>query len=77
MADIDRRLVHGFQGFQQGSFVVEGLACVSDEDRRDAQGVSYDKSRGGRIPSRVATGLERIADTAVRETGGVRLLLDQ
>ena len=75
MAYVDGSLVYGFERFQQWGFIVEGFAGVGDEDGRDTQGVTHDKSRRGRVPGGVTAGFERITDTAVREAGGIGFLL--
>ena len=77
VAYVDGSLVYGTQGFQQRCLVVQRLTGIGDENSRDAERVVYDECRGGGVPCRVATCLERIADTAVRETGSVRFLLHE
>ena len=72
-----RRLVHCMQRPQQRHLVVQRLAGVADEDGGDAQGAPHDEGRGTGIPSRIATGLERVADAPAWEAGGVGLLLHQ
>ncbi len=66
---------------QERGLVVERLAGHGDEHRRDAQrvpvGVLEDVGRAGGVPARVAAGLERGPEAAVREAGGVGLTLDE
>ena len=77
MTYIDSGFVDSFQCLQQRSLVVQRFTGVGDKDGRDTQGVSYDEGRRGGIPSGVATSLEGVTDTTVREAGGIRFLLDQ
>ena len=76
-ADRGGRIRNGLEGLFERSFVVQGLTGVGDEHRRDAERVINDEHRGSRIPGRVAPRLEGGADAAVRERGGVRLLLGE
>ncbi len=66
---------------QDRRLVVERLAGHRDEDGRDAErvavGVLEHVRRAHHVPAGVATGLERVAQAAVREAGRVRLALDQ
>ena len=65
------------KGTQQRSLVVERLARVRNEYGGNTQRVVDDEDRAGGVPGRVATSLERVADAAVGETAGIRLLLYQ
>ena len=66
---------------QQRDLGVERLAGPGGERRRDAEQravrVLEDERRAGRVPRRVAAGLEGRADAAGRERRRVRLALDQ
>ena len=66
---------------QQRDLVVERLARPRRERGRDTEQravrVLEDEGRRGRVPGRVAAGLERGPDAAGRERGGVGLALDQ
>ena len=66
---------------QQRDLVVERLAGVRDEGRRDghrdAVGLDLEEDRAGHVPGGVAAGLEGGADAARRERAGVGLPLDQ
>ncbi len=77
----DRRLRQRVHGAQQRDLRVERLTRPRDERRRDAQqrtvGVLHDERGRGGVPGRVAAGLERRADAAGRERGGVGLALDE
>ena len=75
VADICCSHVYGVQCAKERSLVVERLACVRDEDCGDTQRVIDDEHGRCGIPSRVATGLECVTDTAVRERAGIGLLL--
>ena len=65
------------KGTEQWGFVVEGFACVRDEDGGDAERVVDDEDRRGGVPGGIAAGLEGAADAARRKRGGVWLLLDK
>ena len=65
------------EGAQQGSLIVEGLTCIGDEDGGDTKGVVDDEHGRRGIPSRIAAGLEGVADTSIGERRGVGLLLDE
>ena len=77
----DRRPRQRVHRAQQRDLVVQRLARPGRERRRDAQqrsvGVLEDERRRGRIPGGVPARLERRADAAGRERGGVGLALDQ
>ena len=75
MADINCCFIYSTYRFQQRGLVVEGLAGVGDKYGGDAQGVVYYEYGGGGVPCTVATCLEGIADTAIRETGSIGFLL--
>ena len=66
---------------QQRRLLVEGLARVGAEGRGDAERgtvrMALDERGGGRIPGRVATGLERGADAARGEARGIGLTDNQ
>ena len=76
-ADQKSRVGDGLESLFQRGLVVQRLAGVGDEHRRDAERVINDEHRGSRIPGRVAPRLEGGADAAVRARGGVRLLLGE
>ena len=65
--DLVCRLRDGPDGAEQRRLVVECLARVGDEYGRDTECVIDDEDRRCRIPSRVATCLEGVADAPVRE----------
>ena len=69
--------VHGVQGSQQRSLIVEGLARVGNEDGGNAERVVNDEDGARGVPGRVAACFERVADTARGETRGVGFLLHQ
>ena len=50
--------VDGFQGTQEGRFVVERLAAIRNEYCRDDERVVDDEDRACRVPGRVAASLE-------------------
>ena len=74
-ADRHGSVADGLEGFLERGLVIKRLAGIGNENSRDAEGVVQDEDRGGRIPGGVAAGFEGGADAAVREGGGVRLLL--
>ena len=59
--------VHSRQRFQQRRFVVERIACVADENGRDAQGLPPHKGRRSGVPQGVSTCLKSVANAAARE----------
>ena len=69
--------VNGVQCLEQRGLVVERLAGIGDEHRRDAEGVIDHKGRRRGVPGGVAASLEGVADTAVGETRAVGFLLSQ
>ncbi len=75
------RAVEGLHRAQEGRLLVERLARVGAERRRDAErgavGVALDEGGRGGVPGRVAARLERGADAAARERGGVGLADDE
>ena len=62
MANFGSSHIHGMQGTQERSLVVEGLAGIGDEYGGDAQGIVDDEHRTCGIPSRIAAGLESGTD---------------
>ena len=77
VAHLSSSHVHGMQGAQQRSLVVEGLTAIRNKHGGNHQRIVNDEHRTCWIPSRVATGLEGAADAARGERRGVRLLLDE
>ena len=75
--DVVCRLRDGPDGAEQGRLVVESLARVGDEYGRDTECVVDDEDRRCRIPGRVATRLEGVADAPVGERRSIRFLLDE
>ena len=73
--------VQGLHRPQQRRLLVERLAGPAHEGRGNAErravGVFQDVGRAGRVPGRVAAGLERGADAARGEARRVGLALDQ
>ena len=69
--------VKGDAGAQQRRLLVERLAGVGDERRRDAENLVLDEGGGGGVPGGVAAGLEGGAQAAGREARGVGLALDE
>ena len=76
-----RRALQRLDRAQERRLAVERLAAVGAERGGDAErgavGVAFDERGRGRVPRRVAARLERGADAAVRERGGVRLAEDE
>ena len=75
--DLVCRLRDGPDGAEQRRLVVECLARVGDEYGRDTECVVDDEDRRCRIPGRVATRLEGVADAPVGERRSIRFLLDE
>ena len=66
-----------FHGAQQRGFLIQHLAAVGTERRRNVQGVIFNECVGGRVPCGVAAGFKRCAQTAGREGRSIRLALDE
>ena len=64
-------------GAQQRRFLVQRVAAVGAEDRRDAETAVLDEREGRRIPGAVASGLKGGAQAAGGEAGRVRLAADE
>jgi hypothetical protein len=77
----DRLLREDVRAAEQRRHLVERLAVVADEDRRDAERARVprldDEHRAGRVPRRVAARLPRVAEPARGEARRVGLALDQ
>ena len=69
--------VQGLHGAQQRRFLIQRLAAVGAEGRRDAEGVALDEGIGGGVPRGVAPGFKCGPQSAGGEGGGVRLALNQ
>ena len=70
-------LADGLHRAQQRGLLVENLAGVGAERRRDAERIILDEGVAGRIPGGVAARLKGRAQAAGGEGGGVRLALDE
>ena len=68
LAYLGSSLVDGMQRTKQWSLIVESLTSVGDEDSRDTKCIIDDEYRRCRIPGRIASSLEGVTDTTVRET---------
>ena len=75
LADVDSGLVHSVESLEQRRLVVERVAGVGDEYRRDAKRRTDDECRRRNVPGRVTASLEGLADAAVGERRCVGLLL--
>ena len=64
-------------GAQQRRLFIQRLAGVGAENGRDAEAAVLDEGKCRRVPAGIASGLERGAQAARRERGGVRLTADQ
>ena len=69
--------IDGFQGTQEGCFVVERLAAIRNEYCRDDERVVDDEDRACRVPGRVAASLEGAPYASGGERRGVGFLLDE
>ena len=67
VAHLGSRLAQGMERAEQWSLVVQRLTGIRYKDGRDTEGIVNDEHRRCRIPCRIATSLEGVADTAVRE----------
>ena len=77
VAHLGSRLAQGMERAEQWSLVVQSLTGIRNKDGRDTEGIVDDEHRRCRIPCRIATSLEGVADTTIRERAGIRLLLHQ
>ena len=75
--DAQRLLIQRLHGAQQRRFLIQCLAPIGAESRRDAEGLILDEGIGGRIPCGIASGLKGGAQAAGGEGGSVRLSLNQ
>jgi hypothetical protein len=77
----ERLAVEGFDGAQQWDLVIERISGPGGKDAWDAQrcpvGMLHDEGGRGRVPCRVASGFEGLAQTAAGEGGGIGLALDE
>ena len=62
---------------QQRRFLVQRLAPVGAESRRDAEGLFLDEGIGGRVPGGVSSGFKGGTQTAGGEAGGIGLAGDE
>src|SRR5574344_1622906 len=58
-------------------FLIQSLTGISNKNCRDTKSLSDDKCGGTWVPCRVTPCLKGISKTTVRETGSIRLLLNQ
>ena len=75
--DLHRLAAHGLHRAQQRCLLVERLAAVGAEHRRDAEATVLDEGERRGVPRAVAAGLERRAQTAGGEAGGIRFAADK
>ena len=67
VANLGSRLTQSMERAEQWSLVVQSLTGIRYKDGRDTEGIVDDEHRRCWIPCRIATSLEGVADTAVRE----------
>ena len=67
VAHLGSRLTQSMERAEQWSLVVQSLTGIRYKDGRDTEGIVDDEHRRCWIPCRIATSLEGVADTAVRE----------
>ena len=72
-----RRAVDRGYGAQQRRLLVERVAAVGAEHRRDAKAAIFDEGKRRGVPSAVAAGFKRGAQAAVGEGGRVGLATHQ
>ena len=77
LADLSGSHVHGMEGAEQGSLVVESLTRIGDEDGGNTKGIVDDEDGRRGIPGRVAACLEGVADTTGGEGRSVGFLLNE
>ncbi len=62
---------------EQWSLVIEGLTCIRYKNGRDTERIVDDKDWRSWVPGRITSGLESVANSAIRERTGIRLLLNK
>ena len=62
---------------EQWSLIIEGLTCIRNKNGRDTERIIDDKDWRSWVPGRITSGLESVADSAIRERTGIRLLLNK
>ena len=77
LANIHGSPVDHCQRLQHRRLEVKCFSRISHEYRGNTQRAVINKSRGSRVPSRVAASLEGVANSPVRETGRIGFLLNQ
>ena len=75
--DAQALAVDGLHAAQQRRLLVQRVAGIRTECRRDAEHIVLDKRIRSRVPGRIAAGLKRRAQTAIRERRRVRFTTDQ
>ena len=75
--DPERLFVQRLHRTEERRFLIEDVAAVRAERRRDAERFPFDERVGSGIPGRISPRLEGGAEPARREGRGVRLALDQ
>ena len=75
--DAQALAVDGLHAAQQRRLLVQRMAGIRTECRRDAEHIVLDKRIRSRVPGRIAAGLKRRAQTAIRERRRVRFTTDQ
>ena len=76
-ANICCRFIYCMKCPQQRSFVVQSFACIGNKDSRDAECIINNEHRTCWVPSRITTSLKGVANTTIRETGSIWLLLNK
>ena len=64
MKDFDGLFAQGFHGAKKRRLLIQRLAAIGNERRRNIQRAILDKSRRGRVPCGIAAGLEGRAESA-------------
>src|SRR5205085_6095757 len=81
LEELDGLVRERVRAAQERRHLVEGLAVIADEDRRDVERLDAphfgDEHRTRRIPRRIAAGFPCRAKAAARKAGGVGLALDE
>ena len=75
--DAQALAVDGLHAAQQRRLLVQRMAGIRTECRRDAEHIVLDKRIRSRVPGRITAGLKRRAQTAIRERRRVRFTTDQ
>ena len=76
-AHLNSRLAQRLDGADERRLIIQRFTRIGNKHGGDTERIVHDKGGRRGIPSGVATGFEGVAQAAIGETGGIRLLLHQ